>query len=87
VPMSLASVGDRRVENMCDHDPHHPNERMTEPTKSRKTKARLPCQWVDEAGFEVTPSPGPANDPQTLPDTAFLLKPTPLPRPPQFPNS
>ena len=87
VPMSLASVGDRLVETQCDHSPHQFYERMTKQTKSRKTKANLPCQWVDEEGFEVTPVPGPTNDPKALPDTAFLLKPNPLPRPPQFPNS
>ena len=87
VPMSLASVGDSLVATRCDHDPHQPDERMTKQTKSRKTKAKLPCQWVDEEGFEVTAAPGPTNDPKDLPGTAFLFKPNPLPRQPQLPNS
>jgi hypothetical protein len=85
--MSLASVGDSLVETQCDHGPHQPDERMTEQTKSRKTKTKLPCQWLEDEGFEVTPAQGPANNPQALPDTAFLLKPNPLPRPTQFPIS
>jgi len=60
---------------------------MTEQTKSRKTKTKLPCQWVEDEGFEVTPAQGPAKDPQALPDTAFLLKSNPPQRPPQFPTS
>jgi hypothetical protein len=60
---------------------------MTEPTKSRKTRTKLPCQWVEEEGFEVMPAPEPANDPQALTDSAFLLKSKPLPRPPQLPTS
>ena len=60
---------------------------MTEQTNSRKIKAKLPCQWVEEEGFEVKPVPGPANNPQVHTDTAFLLKPNPLPRPTQFPTS
>jgi len=85
--MSLASVDDRFVETQSDHSPHPPEERMSEQSKSRKIKARLPCQWVDEEGFEVTPAPGPTNDLKALPDTAFLLKPNPPPRLPQFPTS
>ena len=87
VPMSLASVGDRLVETQRDHSPHQPDERMTEHTKSRKTKTKLPCHWVEEEGFEVMPAPEPANDLATLTDTAFLLKSSPPPRPPQFPTS
>lgn len=70
-----------------DHGPDQPYERMTEQTKSRKTTTKLPCQWLEDEGFEVTPAPGPMNDPQALPDTAFLLKSKPVPRPPQFPTS
>lgn len=66
---------------------HQPDERMTKRTKSRKTKTKLPCQWAEEEGFEVTPMQGPANDPKVLPDTAFLLKSSPFPRPTQFPTS
>jgi hypothetical protein len=60
---------------------------MTEPTKSRKTKTKLPCHWVEDEGFEVTPAPESSNDPQALTDTALLLASNPRPRPPQFPNS
>lgn len=60
---------------------------MIEQTKSRKTKTKLPCQWVEEEGFEVMPTPEPANDPQARAGTALLLKSSPLPRPPQFPTS
>jgi hypothetical protein len=60
---------------------------MTEQTKSRKTTIKLPCQWVEEESFEVTPTPAPAHDPKALPDTAFLLKSSSPPRPPQFPTS
>jgi len=87
VPMSLASVGDRFVETQCAHGPHQPDERMTEHTKSRKTKTKLPCHWVEEEGFEVMPAPEPVNDLAILTDAAFLLKSSPLPRPPQFPTS
>ena len=87
VPMSFASVDDRLVGTQCDHSPHQPDERMTEQTKSRKTKTKLPCQWVEDEGFEVTPAPGPSNDPQALTDTALLLVSNPRPRPSQFPNS
>ena len=87
VPMSFASVDGRPVETQCDHCPQQPDERMTERTKSRKTKTKLPCQWVEEEGFEVMPAQEPAKDPQALPDAAFLLRPNPLPRPPQFPTS
>jgi hypothetical protein len=69
------------------HGPDQPDERMTKQTKSRKTTTKLPCQWVEDEGFEVTPAPEPANDPQVLADTAFLLKSSPQPRPPQLPNS
>jgi hypothetical protein len=69
------------------HGPHQPEERMTKKTKSRKTKAELPCQWVEDEGFEVTPAQRPANAPQAMTDTSFLLKCSPLPHPPQLPNS
>ena len=85
--MSFASVGGRLVEKQCEHGPHQPDERMTERTKSRKTKAKLPCHWVEDEGFEVTPAQGPESDPPALTDTAFQLKPNPLSRPPQFPTS
>ena len=69
-------------------DGHQPEERMTKRTKSQLIKAKLPCQWVEEEGFEVKPATtGPANNPQVLTDTAFLLKPNPPPRPTQFPTS
>jgi len=87
VPMSLATVGDSLVKWQGGRNAHRHNERMTRQTKSRKTKAKLPCQWVEDEGFEVAPAQGPAKEPQALPDTAFLLKSRPLPRPPQLPNS
>jgi hypothetical protein len=60
---------------------------MTEQSKSQNAKTPLPCHWVEDEGFEVIPTPGPANDPQALPDTAFLLKFNPFLPPPQFPPS
>lgn len=63
------------------------DERMTEHTESRNNKTKLPCHWVEDEGFDVAPTPSPANDPQALADTAFLLKSEALPRPIQSPNS
>jgi len=61
---------------------------MTEQTKSQKIKAKLPCQWVEEEGFEVRPATAvAAKNPQVLTDTALLLKFKPPPRPTQFPGS
>jgi hypothetical protein len=60
---------------------------MIERKKSHKATTKLPCQWLEDEAFEVTPAPAPANEPQAMPDTAFLLKSSPQPRPPQFPNS
>jgi len=40
----------------------------------RKKKTELPCQWVEEAGFEVVPKGNPADSSKLGSDTAFLLK-------------
>ena len=53
-------------------------ERMTEHTKAQQDKIKLPCQWVEEEGFDVDPVSQPATDRQTLSDTAFLLKSKPV---------
>jgi hypothetical protein len=69
-------------------DGDKPEERMTKQTKSQKTKTKLPCQWVQEEGFEVKPAtPGPAKNPQVLTDTAFLRTSAPRPHPTQSPGS
>jgi hypothetical protein len=46
---------------------------MTKHTK-RKKKTELPCQWVDEAGFDVVPKSRPEATRELPSDTAFLLK-------------
>ena len=77
--MSLADV----VAN-AQGDGAQPEERMTKRTKSQTIKAKLPCQWVEEEGFEVKPATlGPVKNPQLLIDTAFLPKSNPPPRPTQ----
>jgi hypothetical protein len=86
VPMSLASV-DARIADATRPPLLNPMNAMSEQTKASKTRVVLPCQWVEEDSFEVTPSPGPVNDPQALPDTAFLLNASQPPRPTQSPNS
>jgi hypothetical protein len=60
---------------------------MTEQTKAQQLKAKLPCQWVEEQGFEVQPKPDLAKDPKPLTDTAFLLKSSQPPRPTRLPGS
>ena len=57
---------------------------MTEHRKKRNQQTKLPCQWVEEEGFEVKPAPNPATEPPALSDTAFLLKSNPLRPPPGF---
>jgi hypothetical protein len=59
---------------------------MTEHTKKRTDQTKLPCRWVDEEGFSVTPVAGPALDPKGMSDTAFLLKSQLPPRPNRFPT-
>jgi hypothetical protein len=49
---------------------------MTKHTK-RKKKMQLPCDWVDEAGFDVLPK-NPPSKPST--DTALILKDKTVPR-------
>jgi hypothetical protein len=69
-------------------DGRQPEERMPKQTKSQKIKAKLPCQWVEEEGFEVRPAtPVPAKNPQVITDTSLLLKSNPPPRSTQFPTS
>jgi len=80
VPMSFAGV-DVRLASINSMNA------MTEQTKASKTKTMLPCQWVEEDGFEVILAQRSANDQQAPIDTAFLLKSRSLPRPTQSPNS
>jgi len=58
---------------------------MSEPDKKQIDKTKLPCQWVEEEGFDLTLAAQSPLDPPALSDTAFLLKNRPLPQPPQFP--
>jgi hypothetical protein len=47
---------------------------MTDPTKRKGKKRALPCEWVEQDGFEVSPDhPAKAAQPKR-PDTAFLLR-------------
>jgi hypothetical protein len=58
---------------------------MTNPKNQRSEKNNLPCQWVDEKGFDVTPSHGPAPQPPSS-ETGFLLKPKAPRRPAGSPD-
>ena len=59
---------------------------MSEHTKKRNEKTKLPFNWVDEEAFNVTPIPRPIVRPEGMSDTAFLLKSKPTSRPPQSPT-
>jgi hypothetical protein len=59
---------------------------MTEHTKKRNEKMKLPCNWVDEEGFTVTPTQRPIVRPEGMSDTAFLLKSKLPARPNRFPT-
>jgi hypothetical protein len=64
-----------------------PTNAMPEQKKTSKTKTVLPCQWLEEDGFEIKPAQESANKLPVIPDTAFLLKHGQPPRPPRSPNS
>ena len=82
------SLADRWQFGNAQGNGGQPEERMSKQTKSQKIKAKLPCQWVEEEGFEVRPAtPVPAKNPQLLTDTSFLLKSNPPPRSTPFPPS
>lgn len=59
---------------------------MTKHTKKRGDKTKLPCHWVDDEGFSVTPIPSPVIKPQGMSDTAFLLKAKQSASPTRFPT-
>ena len=59
---------------------------MTERTKNLSQKTKLPCHWVDEEGFTVSPIQQPSAEPRGGTDTAFVLKPKQSPRPTRFPS-
>jgi len=52
---------------------------MTKHTK-RKKKMELPCDWVDEAGFDVLPKNQPTKPCELSTDTALILKDKNVPR-------
>jgi hypothetical protein len=56
-------------------------EQMTEQQPSQKRRLKLPCQWVEADGFEVSLASRRANVPQALTDTALLLLSNALSRP------
>jgi hypothetical protein len=58
---------------------------MTNPKNTRNDKTNLPCEWVDEERFDVTPIHGPAL-PASASDTSFLLKAKVPQRPIRSPN-
>jgi hypothetical protein len=47
---------------------------VSEQSKKKVCQTNLPCHWVEEEGFEVTPRICPTVDPGALSDTSFLLK-------------
>lgn len=49
-------------------------ERMIERNPKRQDEAKLPCHWVEEQGFEVTPKQAPPLESPSVSETAFLRK-------------
>src|SRR5262245_9691007 len=62
---------------------------MTQHKKRKKKKGLpgLPCQWVEEQGFDVVPTSPPTKGPDAPSDTAFLLKAKAASRPARMPGS